>query len=55
MCINEYTYTHTGILSVVNLQARRSGPFLYVDCTVGVPGNISASAAHRLAELARYF
>lgn len=43
----------SGILSVVNLQARRSGPFLYVDCTVGVPGNISASAAHRLAELAR--
>ena len=28
-------------------------PFLYVECTVGVPGNISASAAHRLAELAR--
>jgi divalent metal cation (Fe/Co/Zn/Cd) transporter len=42
-----------GIVSVVHLQARRSGPFLYVECTVGVPGNLSASAAHRLAELAR--
>jgi divalent metal cation (Fe/Co/Zn/Cd) transporter len=42
-----------GVLSVKNLQARRSGPFLYVECTVSVPGNISASAAHRLAELCR--
>lgn len=42
-----------GILSVEVLLARRSGPFLYVECTVGVNGMISASAAHRLAELVR--
>jgi cation diffusion facilitator family transporter len=42
-----------GIRKVVNLQARQSGPYLYVEATVGVDGDISASAAHRLAELAR--
>jgi len=42
-----------GIKSVETLRARQSGPFLYVECTVGVQGTISASAAHRLAELAR--
>lgn len=42
-----------GILSVEKLLARRSGPYLYVECTVGVAGTISASAAHRLAELTR--
>jgi divalent metal cation (Fe/Co/Zn/Cd) transporter len=42
-----------GIRQVVNLQARQSGPYLYVEATVGVDGTISASAAHRLAELAR--
>jgi divalent metal cation (Fe/Co/Zn/Cd) transporter len=42
-----------GIQSVEYLQARMSGPFLYVDCTVGVPGTITASAAHRLSELAK--
>lgn len=36
-----------GIKSIEAIQARRSGPFLYVEVTVGVPGNISASAAHR--------
>ena len=35
------------------LQARQSGPYLYIEATVGVDGTISASAAHRLAELAR--
>jgi cation diffusion facilitator family transporter len=36
-----------GIKSIEAIQARRSGPYLYVEVTVGVPGNISASAAHR--------
>ncbi len=35
------------------MHARQSGPFLYVECTVGVDGTISASAAHHLAQLAR--
>lgn len=42
-----------GVLSVKDLRARKSGPFLYVEVTVNVDGNISASAAHRLAELTR--
>eukprot|EP00602_Paraphysomonas_sp_CaronLab_P013785 CAMPEP_0185039712 /NCGR_PEP_ID=MMETSP1103-20130426/36860_1 /TAXON_ID=36769 /ORGANISM="Paraphysomonas bandaiensis, Strain Caron Lab Isolate" /LENGTH=441 /DNA_ID=CAMNT_0027578717 /DNA_START=157 /DNA_END=1482 /DNA_ORIENTATION=+ len=42
-----------GVLSVEKLVARLSGPYLYVECTVGVPGKISASAAHRVAELVR--
>jgi len=42
-----------GIRTVEHLGARQSGPYLYVECTVGVEGTISASAAHRLAELAR--
>lgn len=36
-----------GIKSVVDLKARQSGPFLFVECTVGVRGELSASAAHR--------
>ena len=69
-CLNVY-----GIVKVNQLFARKSGPFLYVECTVGVPGKdylcfvlslvffnfnflcslgyISASAAHRLAELVK--
>jgi divalent metal cation (Fe/Co/Zn/Cd) transporter len=42
-----------GIKTVEHLQARLSGPFLFVDCIVGVPGTITASAAHRLSELTR--
>eukprot|EP01035_Chromulina_nebulosa_P017767 gene17767-23369_t len=42
-----------GIITVERLLARRSGPYLFVECTVGVMGTISASAAHRLAELTR--
>lgn len=42
-----------GIKSVEHLQARLSGPYLFVECTVGVPGTITASAAHRLSELAK--
>lgn len=42
-----------GIITVEELFARRSGPYLFVDCKVGVNGNISASAAHCLAELVR--
>ena len=36
-----------GIKSVQELKARKSGPFLFVEVTVGVLGTISASAAHR--------
>jgi hypothetical protein len=36
-----------GILSVEEIRARKSGPYLYVEVTVGVDGSISASAAHR--------
>lgn len=43
----------SGILSVNSLLARRSGPYIFVECIVGVKGMISASAAHRLAELVR--
>jgi cation diffusion facilitator family transporter len=39
-----------GILSVISLNARVSGPYLFVDCTVGVSGDITASTAHHLAE-----
>jgi cation diffusion facilitator family transporter len=42
-----------GIKSVVDLKARRSGPYIYVECTVGVRGDVSASTAHRLGELVR--
>ena len=42
-----------GIESVQDLKARQSGPFLYVECTVGVAGELSASTAHRLAELVK--
>lgn len=43
----------SGVLSVETIRARKSGPFLFVEVTVGVNGNISASAAHRLSELTR--
>lgn len=42
-----------GVLSVVQLHARKSGPYLYVETTIGVSGGITASAAHRLAELVK--
>jgi divalent metal cation (Fe/Co/Zn/Cd) transporter len=42
-----------GVLQVEELKARKSGPFLFVEVTVGVGGSISASAAHRLAEITR--
>ena len=42
-----------GVIEIQKLLARRSGPFLYVDTTVGVDGSISASAAHRIAELVK--
>ena len=45
--------TVNGIIKVNQLFARKSGPFLYVECTVGVPGYISASAAHRIAEMVK--
>lgn len=41
--------TIPGILGVHKLHARMSGPYLFVEATLGVPGNISASAAHRMA------
>ena len=36
-----------GILNVEQLHARQSGPFLFVECNVGVDGSLSASSAHR--------
>jgi cation diffusion facilitator family transporter len=42
-----------GVKHVEEIKARKSGPFLFVEATVGVDGSISASAAHRLAELTR--
>ena len=36
-----------GIKTVKELKARKSGPFLFVEVSVGVLGTISASAAHR--------
>lgn len=42
-----------GVQMVEELQARKSGPFLFVEVTVGVDGSISASAAHRISELTR--
>lgn len=42
-----------GIRTVESLQARLSGPYIFVECNVGVDGTITASAAHRLGELAR--
>ena len=42
-----------GIIKVNEIFGRQSGPYLYVETTVGVPGYISASAAHRLAELVK--
>jgi len=42
-----------GVVKVNEIYARKSGPYLYVECTLGVPGFISASAAHRVAELVK--
>jgi hypothetical protein len=42
-----------GVLRVTNIRARKSGPFLFVEVTIGVNGSISASAAHRIAQLTR--
>ncbi len=36
-----------GIESVLDLKGRQSGPYLFVECTVGVFGELSASSAHR--------
>lgn len=43
----------SGILTVEDIRARKSGPYLYVEVTVGVDGSISASAAHRLAMMTK--
>ncbi len=42
-----------GVLSIEELLTRKSGPSLFVEATIGVDGRISASAAHRIAELTR--
>jgi divalent metal cation (Fe/Co/Zn/Cd) transporter len=39
--------TVKGVIAVAQLRARKSGPFLFVEATINVDGNISASAAHR--------
>ena len=43
----------SGLLTVEDIRARKSGPYLYVEVTVGVDGLISASAAHRLAMMTK--
>mmetsp|Transcript_60292 Transcript_60292/g.118599 ORF Transcript_60292/g.118599 Transcript_60292/m.118599 type:complete len:544 (+) Transcript_60292:56-1687(+) len=43
----------SGVMSVETIRARKSGPYLYVEATIDVDGSISASAAHRIAELTR--
>lgn len=40
-------------VKAVALKARKSGPYLFVEVKVGVNGSMSASAAHRAAELTR--
>jgi len=42
-----------GVIAVAQVRARKSGPFLFVESTINVDGNISASAAHRIAQLTR--
>lgn len=37
----------SGVMSVEEIKARKSGPYLYVEATIDVDGSISASAAHR--------
>lgn len=44
-----------GIKTVIELKARKSGPFLFVEVTVGVLGTISASAAHRFLIIGRIY
>ena len=39
------------IKDIPKFQARKSGPYLFVECMVTVRDNISASAAHRIAKL----
>ncbi|KAJ1432794.1 hypothetical protein B484DRAFT_447574 [Ochromonadaceae sp. CCMP2298] len=43
----------SGVQGVGVLHARKSGPYLYVEVSIDVDGNISASAAHRISELTR--
>ena len=44
-----------GVQGVAQIRARQSGPFLFVEATVGVDGSISASAAHRSVCCLFYF
>ena len=43
----------SGVISIDEIKARKSGPYLYVEVSINVDGSISASAAHRIAELTR--
>lgn len=42
-----------GVLGIKKMLARKSGPYLFVEALIEVDGSISASAAHRIAELTR--
>lgn len=44
----------SGVVSVEEIKARKSGPYLYVEVTIDVDGSISASAAHRYVQKAPY-
>jgi divalent metal cation (Fe/Co/Zn/Cd) transporter len=41
-----------GIEFIKDLKARQSGPFLFVECTICINGQQSASVAHRWEALA---
>lgn len=42
-----------GVKTITELIARKSGPYLFVECTVGVAGVMTASSAHRMSVLIR--
>lgn len=53
MELRDTALTVKGVVGVEHIRGRKSGPYVFVECTVDVPGNISASAAHRIAELVK--
>jgi cation diffusion facilitator family transporter len=53
MELRDTALTVKGVVGVEHIRGRKSGPYVFVECTVDVPGNISASAAHRVAELVK--
>lgn len=52
--LSSHCLTIPGILTVISLNGRLSGPYIFVDCTVGVSGELTASTAHHLAETVKH-